>query len=61
MGGRHAVELGKYEVVSMVSYGIYAEAALMHILLRLVTEGDPATPRTRYTSTARSSWSARRD
>ncbi|MCU1685380.1 MAG: p-aminobenzoate N-oxygenase AurF [Amycolatopsis sp.] len=45
------LELGKHEAVSMVSYGIYAEAALMHILLRLVTEGDPATPRTRYTLT----------
>ncbi|MFD8497395.1 diiron oxygenase [Amycolatopsis sp. NPDC059657] len=45
------LELGKHEAVSMVSYGIYAEAALMHILLRLVTEGDPATPRVRYTLT----------
>lgn len=45
------LELGRHEAVSMVSYGIYAEAALMHILLRLVTEGDPATARTRYTLT----------
>jgi hypothetical protein len=48
---RQRLELGKHEAVSMVSYGIYAEAALMHILLRLVTEGDPATSRTQYTLT----------
>ncbi|WP_020668777.1 AurF N-oxygenase family protein [Amycolatopsis nigrescens] len=45
------LELGRHEAVSMVSYGIYAEVALMHLLLRIVAEGDPSSRHSQYTLT----------
>ncbi|WP_158886724.1 AurF N-oxygenase family protein [Amycolatopsis anabasis] len=51
MAPEQRLELGKHEAVSMVSYGIYAEVALMHLLLRIVAEGDPASAHAQYTLT----------
>lgn len=45
------VELGKQEILSITSFGIYAEIALMHLLLRLAVKGDPTSSRARYALT----------
>src|SRR5262249_55514788 len=34
-------DLGKNEIVSITSFGIYSEVALMHLLLKVVTRRDP--------------------
>ncbi|HEY2205924.1 MAG TPA: diiron oxygenase, partial [Pseudonocardia sp.] len=36
-------ELAKNEIISITSFGIVAEVALMHLLLKVVTLGDPTT------------------
>jgi hypothetical protein len=45
------VELGKHEIISITSFGIYAEVALMHLLLKVVTDGDPTTRHAQYALT----------
>src|SRR5947209_509930 len=45
------VELGKHEIFSITSFGIYAEVALMHLLLKVVTQGDPTTRHAQYALT----------
>lgn len=44
-------ELGKHEIISITSFGIYAEVALMHLLLKVVTKGDPTTRHAQYALT----------
>lgn len=44
-------ELAKHEIVSITSYGIYAETALMHLLLKVVTQGDPTSRHAQYALT----------
>jgi P-aminobenzoate N-oxygenase AurF len=45
------LELGKHEIISITSFGIYAEVALMHLLLKVVTDGDPTTRHAQYALT----------
>jgi hypothetical protein len=44
-------ELAKHEIISFTSYGIYAEVALMHLLLKVVTHGDPTSRHAQYALT----------
>jgi GNAT superfamily N-acetyltransferase len=44
-------ELAKHEIISITSYGIYAEVALMHLLLKVVTHGDPTSRHAQYALT----------
>jgi hypothetical protein len=44
-------ELAKHEIVSITSFGIYAEVALMHLLLKVVASGDPTTRHAQYALT----------
>ncbi|WP_028937096.1 AurF N-oxygenase family protein [Pseudonocardia spinosispora] len=44
-------ELGKHEIISITSFGIFAEVALMHLLLKVVTQGDPTTRHAQYALT----------
>jgi len=44
-------ELAKHEIISITSYGIYAEVALMHLLLKVVTHGDPTSRHSQYALT----------
>jgi len=44
-------ELGKHEIISITSFGIYAEVALMHLLLKVATQGDPTSRHAQYALT----------
>jgi hypothetical protein len=44
-------ELAKHEIVSITSFGIFAEVALMHLLLKVVTTGDPTSRHAQYALT----------
>ena len=44
-------ELAKHEIISITSYGIFAEVALMHLLLKVVTQGDPTSRHAQYALT----------
>jgi hypothetical protein len=44
-------ELAKHEIISITSFGIFAEVALMHLLLKVVTQGDPTTRHAQYALT----------
>lgn len=44
-------ELGKHEIISITSFGIFAEVALMHLLLKVVTQGDPTSRHAQYALT----------
>jgi P-aminobenzoate N-oxygenase AurF len=44
-------ELAKHEIVSITSFGIYAEVALMHLLLKVVASGDPTSRHAQYALT----------
>jgi hypothetical protein len=44
-------ELAKHEIISITSFGIFAEVALMHLLLKVVTKGDPTTRHAQYALT----------
>lgn len=48
-GQRH--ELAKQEIASVTSFGIYAESILMHLLLNVVTDGDPTSGHAQYALT----------
>lgn len=45
------LELGKHEIISITSFGIFAEVALMHLLLKVVTQGDPTSRHAQYALT----------
>lgn len=51
LGPEQRRELAKHEIVSITSYGIYAEVALMHLLLKVVTHGDPTSRHAQYALT----------
>ncbi len=42
------IELGKHEVVSIASTGIFLESVLMRLLARVAYTGDPMSPRVQY-------------
>jgi hypothetical protein len=44
-------ELARHEIISLTSYGIYVEVALMHLLLKVVTHGDPVSRHAQYALT----------
>jgi len=44
-------ELGKHEIISITSFGIYSEVALMHLLLKVVTQRDPTSRHAQYALT----------
>jgi hypothetical protein len=44
-------ELGKHEIISITSFGIYSEVALMHLLLKVVTQHDPTSRHAQYALT----------
>jgi hypothetical protein len=44
-------ELGRHEIISITSFGIFAEVALMHLLLKVVTKGDPTSRHAQYALT----------
>jgi hypothetical protein len=44
-------ELAKQEIISITSFGIYAEVALMHLLLKVTTQGDPTSRHAQYALT----------
>lgn len=44
-------ELGKNEIISITSFGIYAEVALMHLLLKVATQKDPTSRHAQYALT----------
>jgi hypothetical protein len=44
-------ELAKREIISITTFGIYAEVALMHLLLKVVSSGDPTTRHAQYAFT----------
>ncbi|MFC4946499.1 AurF N-oxygenase family protein [Pseudonocardia sp. GCM10023141] len=44
-------ELGKQEILSITSFGIYAEVALMHLLLKVATLRDPTSSHAQYALT----------
>ena len=45
------LELAKHEIISITSFGIFAEVALMHLLLKVVTQGDPTSRHAQYALT----------
>jgi para-aminobenzoate N-oxygenase AurF len=51
MSPEQRAELAKREIISITSYGIFAEVALMHLLLKVVTRGDPTTRHAQYALT----------
>jgi len=44
-------ELAKREIISITTFGIYAEVALMHLLLKVISSGDPTTRHAQYAFT----------
>ena len=44
-------ELGRHEILSITSFGIYVEVALMHLLLKVATMGDPTSSHAQYALT----------
>ncbi|WP_158886715.1 AurF N-oxygenase family protein [Amycolatopsis anabasis] len=44
-------ELGKQEIASITSFGIFAEVGLMHMLLNTIAEGDPTSRHAQYALT----------
>jgi hypothetical protein len=45
------LELGRQEIISITSFGILSEVALMHMLLHTVSEGDPTSRHAQYALT----------